>query len=230
MKKLKILDSSSFFGKSHFEEYGTQNHLVFQPMYRYFKRIVGVCNGQNIYYWKSKELSDKRINSITTSNYNVTPDLSYYGTKIRVEIIGSYLKQYKVTFNHGKEVNIYIVYEVTLLVNISKYKYSSNGNHLTLKNALFGAVSLTKNADIDKYKYSGYGIGFDRRASFSHPSGGDGQNVIIFGVDKSSSTKIDNRTKGILILGKGPRQGLEHTLTAEKMYSINFSRVKQNFV
>ena len=230
MKKLEVLDSSYFIGKSHFEEDGTQNYLVFQPMYRYFKRIVGVCNGQNIYYWKSKELSDKRINSITTSNYNVTPDLSYYGTKIRVEIIGSYLKQYKVTFNHGKEVNIYIVYEVTLLVNISKYKYSSNGNHLTLKNALFGAVSLTKNADIDKYKYSGYGIGFDRRASFSHPSGGDGQNVIIFGVDKSSSTKIDNRTKGILILGKGPRQGLEHTLTAEKMYSINFSRVKQNFV
>ena len=230
MKKLKILDSSSFFGKSHFEEYGTQNHLVFQPMYRYFKRIGGVCNGNNIYYWKSKELSDKRINSITTSNYNATPDLSYYDTKIRVEIFGSYLKQYKVKFNHGKEVNIYIVYEVTLLVNISKYKYSSNGNHLTLKNALFGAVSLTKNADIDKYKYSGYGIGFDRRASFSHPSGGDGQNVIIFGVDKSSSTKIDNRKKDILILGKGPRQGLEHTLTAEKMYSINFSRVKQNFV
>ena len=91
LKKLKILDSSSFFGKSHFEESGTQNHLVFQPMYRYFKRIVVVCNGNNIYYWKSKELSDKRINSITTSNY-VTPDLSYYGTKIRAEIFGSYLK------------------------------------------------------------------------------------------------------------------------------------------
>ena len=38
----------------------------------------------------------------------------------------------------------------------------------------------------------------------------------------SSSTKIDNRKKGILILGKGPSQGLEHTLSAEKMYSINF--------
>ena len=39
----------------------------------------------------------------------------------------------------------------------------------------------------------------------------------------SSSTKIDNRKKDILILGKGPIQGLEHTLTAEKMYSINFT-------
>ena len=39
----------------------------------------------------------------------------------------------------------------------------------------------------------------------------------------SSSTKIDNRKKDILILGKGPTQGLQHTLSAEKMYSINFT-------
>ena len=43
---------------------------------------------------------------------------------------------------------------------------------------------------------------------FSHPSGGTGKNVIIFGVDMSFSTKIDNRKKAILILGKGPTQGL----------------------
>ena len=64
-----------------------------------------------------------------------------------------------------------------------------------LENALFGAVSLTKNVDIDKYKYSGYGIGFDKRSSFSHPSGADDSSVIIFGVNMSSSTKIDGRTK-----------------------------------
>ena len=103
------------------------------------------------------------------------------------------------------------------------------GSFFTLVNCLFGAVSLTKNADIDKYKYSRYGIEFDRRASFSLPSGGNGQNVITFGVVKSSSTKIDNRKKYILILGKGPRQGSEHTLTAEKMYSINFSKGQTKF-
>ena len=73
-----------------------------------------------------------------------------------------------------------------------------------------------KNADIEKYGYSGYGIGFDRRSSFSFPSGGFGQNVLIFGVDMSSSAHIDNKKKDILVLGKGPTQGLEHTLTAEK--------------
>ena len=40
---------------------------------------------------------------------------------------------------------------------------------------------------------------------FSHPSGGTGSNEIIFGVDMSSSTKIDNRRNDILILGKGPK-------------------------
>ena len=72
-----------------------------------------------------------------------------------------------------------------------------------MENCLFGAVSLTKKADIDKYKYSGYGIGFDRHGSFSFLGIGLGRNVIIFGVDMSSSTKIDNRKKDILILGKG---------------------------
>ena len=48
---------------------------------------------------------------------------------------------------------------------------------------------MTKNADFDKYKYSGYGIGFDRHRYFCHPSGGTDRNVIIFGVDMSSSIK-----------------------------------------
>ena len=88
---------------------------------------------------------------------------------------------------------------------------------------------MTKNADIDKYGYSGYGIGFDRRSSFSFPGGGFGQNVLIFGADMSSSSHIDNKKKDILVLGKGPTQGLEHTLTAEKMYSINFTKAKTKF-
>ena len=88
---------------------------------------------------------------------------------------------------------------------------------------MFGAFSLTKNAYIDKYKYSGYGIGFDSHKCFSHPSGGTGRNVIIFGVEMNSSTRIDNRKKDILILGEGPTQGLEHTQSAEKINSINFT-------
>ena len=102
-------------------------------------------------------------------------------------------------------------------------------NYPTLKNCLFGAVTLTKNTDINKHKYSGYGIGFERHGSFSSPGTGLSRNVIIFGVDMSSSTKIHNRKKDILVLGKGPTQGLEHTLSAGKMYSVNFTEHNKKF-
>ena len=88
---------------------------------------------------------------------------------------------------------------------------------------------MNKNADIDKYGYSGYGTGFDRRSSFSFLRGGFGQNVLIFGADMSSSAHIDNKKKDILDLGKGPTQGLEHTLTAERTYSVNFTLTKKKF-
>ena len=80
---------------------------------------------------------------------------------------------------------------------------------------------MTKKVDIDKYGYSGYGIRFDRHGSFSSPDIRLDRNVIIFGVEMSSSTsstKIHNRKRDILILAKGPTQGFEHTLSAEKLY------------
>ena len=83
---------------------------------------------------------------------------------------GSCLRQDKSTFNHGKIVNIYVVYELDKLCNKT---------HPTLVNCLFGAVSITKNVDIDKNRYYGYGIGFDRTSIYSVGSG-FGRNVIIF--------------------------------------------------
>ena len=94
---------------------------------------------------------------------------------------------------------------------------------------MFGAVIFTKNTDIDTYGYSGYGIGFVRRSSFSFRGGGLGQNIIIFGVDMSSFPHIDNKKKDILILGRGLTQGLEPTLIAEKMYSISFTVTRKLF-
>ena len=81
-----------------------------------------------------------------------------------------------------------------------------------------------------KYGYSGYGIGFDRRSSFPFPGGKFDQNVLIFRVNMSSSAHIDNKKKYIIVLGKGPTHELEHTLTAEKMCSINFTVVEKKIV
>ena len=60
---------------------------------------------------------------------------------------------------------------------------------------MFGGVKLTKNADIDKYRYSCYGVRFDRKGSFLFPGSGFGEKVIIFGVDLISSVHIDNKGK-----------------------------------
>ena len=81
---------------------------------------------------------------------------------------------------------------------------------------MLGTVRLIKKADIDRYKHTGYGIGFDRRGPFALANG-FGKYVIIFGVDVSSSVHADNKKKDILILGEGPTQELDDTtLTVEK--------------
>ena len=85
LKKLQKFDAAYFRGKSHFEEDGTQNYLVFQPMYRYFKRIAGVGSGNYIDFWHFKGLSVERLDSVTASNYKITPELGFYGTKTRVD-------------------------------------------------------------------------------------------------------------------------------------------------
>ena len=97
--------------------------------------------------WQSKGLSNERIKSPTTSNNGLNPRSSYNDTKIKVQFTGICLKQPKFTFTQKKVVNIYIVY----ILGTS----SSHTNDPTIKYCLFEAVTLTKNADIEKYIYSG---------------------------------------------------------------------------
>ena len=76
---------SYFIGKSHFEEDGTQNYLVFQPINRYFKVIA---NTDYVSSWKSKGLSAESIKPPTTSDNSLTPELNCYRTKTRVKFNG----------------------------------------------------------------------------------------------------------------------------------------------
>ena len=101
---------------------------------------------------------------------------------------------------------------------------------LILSYCLFESVNITKNAYTDKYSYSGYGIGFDSRWIFSVRNFDWGKNVVIFGLDMSSSVHINNKGKDILILGKGQTQGLDcTTFTAEAEYFINCSIYQRKF-
>ena len=95
---------SYFIGKSHFEEDGTQNCLVFEPLNKYFEIIT---NTKHISSWKYKGLSNENITAPTTSNYKLNPKLSYFGTKTRSDFRGNCLKQDKITFNHRKIGNVY---------------------------------------------------------------------------------------------------------------------------
>ena len=118
---------------------------------------------------------------------------------------------------HQKILNLYIFCTLDI--------WSRNLSiDLTLVNCLFGVLKLTKNADPDKYGYSGYGIGFDVRLQFSLRDRSWGKNVIIFGDDNSSSVHVRNKKNKILVLGESPTQRLdETTITAEAKYPINFT-------
>ena len=156
-------------GKRHFEEeYGVQYYLIFQLIRRYFKIIAKT---KYISSWKSKRLCDETIKAYATSDNSLTPLIDHYGGKVRLKFNKGCLKQSNnLTYDYGSRVNIYIVYELGAS--------SSNDSDPTLKNYLFGAVTLTKNADFEKYGYSDYGIAFDGGGSFSFPGGGFGQNVL----------------------------------------------------
>ena len=106
-------------------------------------------------------------------------------------------------------MNIYIVYRLNPSIT----------SDITLENCVSGAVKLTKILKISTY--SGYGAAFASKESFSHPSGGRGKKVIIFGADLSSSVHANNRANNILVLDKYFIQGINGTTVfAEKMCSI----------
>ena len=182
--RLKTLDLNYFIGKSNFEEDGTQNYLVFQSLFRYFK--LNASTG-HISSWKSNGLSAETIERPSTLDISITPKLSFYDATIRVEFSRTCLKQPKISNTHGTIINIYIVYELGAS--------GSNGSDPTLKivysvQLLWQKTQILKSIDILVME-----LHFDRRSSFSFPGSGFRQDVLIFGADISSSAHIDNKKK-----------------------------------
>ena len=123
-----------FRDKNHFEEDGTQNCLVFEPIKRYFQVIA---NTKYILSWKFKELCHKTIKPPATSNNSLSPLIDYLGRKVRLKFSEGCLKQQnKFTYTHRTITNIYIVYGLDTFG-------SFNHDH-ALKNSLSGAFKLTK--------------------------------------------------------------------------------------
>ena len=112
-------------------------------MRKYFKLNSIVDTVDYVLPWQSKGLFNESIKLLTTADNSLTPELNYYGTKTKIKFTGSCLKQSSRIFTHKKIANIYIAYELAAS--------SSHTSDPTIKNCLFGAVTLTKKADIEKY-------------------------------------------------------------------------------
>ena len=108
--------ASYFRGKNYFDsDDGTQNYLVFQPMYKYFNTSVKNSTTY-VSTRESKELSNEKISSVIAPSYNQVPSLAYDNIKIKLKFVGSLLKQDKITYNHGPIVNIYFVYKLLVIL------------------------------------------------------------------------------------------------------------------
>ena len=175
-------------------------------MKKYFKKTG---NTKSISLWESKGLSDEVFK----------PPIINNSPAPKLECVRSCpIKQ---DF-YEKTVNIYIVYDLDS---------DLNNFDPTLENCLFGAIKITKNSDMNKFNHSGYGIGFDSKGPFSHPTGSFGNNAIIFGADMNSSTHSNKRANNSLVLCKDFIQGINGTtIYAEKMYSDNFSATRARFI
>ena len=142
-KKLNTFDLSYFLGKNYFDEDGTENYYIFQPISKYLK-VAYVNDINHILSWKSRGLNDIKIEYIKTNNYLLNPHMDLYDMSKTIKLFnGSFLNWFPPTILHGDIVNVYIVYEITSNYNDISYP--------TLENCLFASVKLTKNADINKY-------------------------------------------------------------------------------
>ena len=197
-----------------------QNYLVLIPAINHIKNFHGTTE---IYSWKSNRMSEESTENITKSGSNSAPNFVDHHSLPDINFNGHCLIKHNISVSK-KVLNLYISYTLGIQLKISNTDF-------TLSNSLFGSVKQTKNADLDKYKYTGYGIVFDSRSDFLFTDGSYVKNLIIFGADMSSSMHFSNKGKDIFILSESPTQELDNTaLKAEPKYSINFTQSGKRFL
>ena len=104
---LQTIDLSYLLGKCHFEDAGTHNYLVFQPVYKYFETPANI---DKAIPWKSKVFSEESIKPLATLDDSLVSGLYYIdNAKIRVKFYGNYLKKEKITISHNNILILYIV-------------------------------------------------------------------------------------------------------------------------
>ena len=126
--------------------------IIFQPIKKTLTTFSSLKD--TIAEQESKGLSSEKIKPPSAKNHSLPSKLVWINNlRIRLEFKAGYLKQDKVSFTPNSVVNLIIVYELNTW---SRYL----PDDFTVKYCLFGAVNTTKNADPDKYSYSGHGCVF----------------------------------------------------------------------
>ena len=151
---------------------------------------------------------------------------------MHVYLQGNHFQQNNVIIpNNNDVINIYVVYKLNPIS-------STRNNDYTIQNPLFGSMKITKNTDSSKNNYTGYGLCFDEGGEFGHTvrKGNfdrttNAKNIIIFGVDMSSSIHAKNKANNIYVMGKDFIQGInDTTIYAEKLFHNNFTEFGVKFV
>ena len=218
VNSLTTKDYNFFLGRIYFTSNdGSQNTFIYQPTLDALelKKDKGTdyvlsCKSKGVYNSKLKPLYTAFLHSIKLSEYRI--GIEFDKDPFAVEQ-NNYLT---------KIVNVYIVYDLDAWPR-------NPTNNFKFKNCLFGTLNIVKNSDKEKYIYSGYGIIFNSASSWS--LGNDfAKNVVIFGVDNSSSSHSNNRKNNLFVLGEGPTYGINGSFgSSEKKFSNNFTKANTKF-
>ena len=225
--KLDEVQKKNSFNRGFFY-YPQQSYLVFESKMDSFN-----FTSKKISKWKSTGIfiysDDSSMKGIEDTKTKL-PELKNDG-RMHVYVQGNHFQQNNVIIpNNNNVINIYVVYKLDPIS-------STRNTYYTIQNALFGAMKITKNTDSSKNTYTGYGLCFDEGGEFGHTvrQGNfdrttNAKNVIIFGVDMSSSIHATNRANNIHVMGKDFIQGINGTtIYAEKLFHNNFTEFGVKF-
>ena len=225
--KLDEVQKENSFNRGFFY-YPQQSYLVYESKMDSFN-----FTSKKISKWKSTGIfiysDDSSMKGIEDTKTKL-PELKNDG-RMHVYVQGNHFQQNNVIIpNNNNVINIYVVYKLDPIS-------STRNTYYTIQNALFGAMKITKNTDSSKNTYTGYGLCFDEGGEFGHTvrQGNfdrttNAKNVIIFGVDMSSSIHATNRANNIYVMGKYFIQGINGTtIYVEKLFHNNFTEFEVKF-
>ena len=208
--------------------YLQQSYLVYKckmDSFNFNSKKISKWKSTGIFY--SDDSSIKGIEDIKTK----LPKFKNDG-RMHVYLQGNHFQQNDVIIpNNNNVINIYVVYKLDPISSTRNTDY-------TIQNALFAPMKITKNTNCSKNNYTGYGLCFDEGGEFSHTvkQGNfnhttSAKNVIIFGVDTSSSIHATNTANNIYVMGKDFIQGINNTtICAEKKFHNHFTEFGLKFV